>query len=162
NSQAAVQEATIPMIGILESRSTDRQASAATPVRALRLNIRGALRRKRLSSRQKGLRCATPCPMRRRALLLSVLFGCASTGPRPPLAKKEAHIETWHGQRRADDYFWLRQKGTPEVEDYLRAENAYTDSAMKPTEALQNKLYSEMLARIKQTDLSVPYQKRGY
>jgi oligopeptidase B len=100
--------------------------------------------------------------MRRPALLLLVLCGCAVTGPHPPLAKKEAHIENWHGQRRPDDYFWLRQKGTPEVEDYLRAENAYTDSVMKPTEELQAKLYSEMLARIKQTDLSVPYEKRGY
>src|SRR5215471_11118132 len=100
--------------------------------------------------------------MKRPALFLLVLVGCASTGMQPPVAKKEAHVETWHGQRRVDDYFWMRKKGTPAIEDYLRAENAYTDTVMKPTEALQKKLYDEMLARIKQTDLSVPYRKRGY
>src|SRR6202011_532439 len=49
-----------------------------------------------------------------------------------------------------------------EVIDYLKAENAYTDAVLVPTEALQEKLYQEMLGRILQTDLSVPYRLRGY
>ena len=50
----------------------------------------------------------------------------------------------------------------PRVLEYLKEENAYTDAVLKPTEELQEKLYSEMLGRILQTDLSVPYRLRGY
>ena len=67
-----------------------------------------------------------------------------------------------HGDRRVDHYDWLRHKESPEVLAYLEAENAYTDAVLKPTEDLQKKLYQEMLGRIQQTDLSVPYRLRGY
>src|SRR4029077_11434144 len=42
------------------------------------------------------------------------------------------------------------------------AENAYTDAALRDTEPFQEKLYQEILGRILQTDLSVPYRLRGY
>src|SRR5205807_1242015 len=67
-----------------------------------------------------------------------------------------------HGDRRVDHYAWLRHKENPEVIAYLKAENAYTDAILKPTEAFQEILYQEMLGRILQTDLSVPYRLRGY
>jgi len=67
-----------------------------------------------------------------------------------------------HGDRRVDHYAWLRHKENPEVIAYLKVENAYTDSILKPTEKFQEKLYQEMLGRILQTDLSVPYKLRGY
>ena len=67
-----------------------------------------------------------------------------------------------HGDRRVDHYDWLRHKNSPEVLAYLEAENAYTDAVLKPTEDFQEKLYQEMLGRIQQTDLSVPYRLRGY
>jgi oligopeptidase B len=67
-----------------------------------------------------------------------------------------------HGDRRVDHYAWLRQKDNPEVIAYLEAENAYTDAVLKPTESFQEKLYQEMLGRIQQTDLTVPYRLRGY
>jgi oligopeptidase B len=81
---------------------------------------------------------------------------------KPPIAKKDPKTYLLHGERRVDDYFWLRAKSNPEVADYLHAENAYTSAVMKPTEPLQEKLYQEMLGRIKQTDLSVPHRDRGY
>ena len=80
----------------------------------------------------------------------------------PPVAKKKTQITKIHGDTLADDYFWLREKSNPEVIDYLKAENVYTDALMKPTETLQETLYNEMLGRIKETDLSVPYPKDGY
>jgi oligopeptidase B len=80
----------------------------------------------------------------------------------PPAARREACIFELHGDRRVDDYFWLREKESPEVRAYLEAENAYTASVLKPTEPLQEMLYQEMLARIKQTDLSVPARFGGY
>jgi oligopeptidase B len=65
-------------------------------------------------------------------------------------------VSTVHGERRVDDYHWLREKESPEVRAYLEAENAYADAVMKPTEALQDVLYEEMLGRIQETDQSVP------
>lgn len=80
----------------------------------------------------------------------------------PPVAKKIPKTTTIHGDTLVDDYFWLREKSNPDVINYLKAENAYTEAVMKPTAALQETLYTEMLARIKETDLSVPYPKDGY
>jgi oligopeptidase B len=67
-----------------------------------------------------------------------------------------------HRDRRIDDYAWLREKQNPEVIAYLNAENAYTDAVLHGTEAFQEQLYQEMLGRILQTDLSVPYRLRGH
>ncbi len=89
----------------------------------------------------------------------------AATGaptPSAPVAKKTPVETTIHNDTRVDEYVWLREKENPEVIAYLEAENAYTDACLKPTEELQEKLYREMLARIQQTDLSVPYTLRGY
>jgi oligopeptidase B len=80
----------------------------------------------------------------------------------PPVARREPVEHVLHGDRRVDHYAWLRHKENPEVIDYLKAENAYTDAILKPTEHFQEKLYQEMLGRILQTDLSVPYRLRGY
>ncbi|HEX7253764.1 MAG TPA: S9 family peptidase [Thermoanaerobaculia bacterium] len=79
-----------------------------------------------------------------------------------PMAKKVEKTETVHGDRLVDDYFWLRDRKDPEVRAYLEAENTYADSVMKPTQTLQESLYQEMLARIKETDLSVPYREGAF
>jgi oligopeptidase B len=80
----------------------------------------------------------------------------AQSGGTPPAAARVPHTTSIHGYTLNDDYFWLRQKSNSEVTKYLEAENAYTQSVMEPTKALQETLYKEMLGRIKQTDLSVP------
>ena len=100
------------------------------------------------------------------------LFACAGaplrpaaldlSAAQPEVARKEAHPSEHFGESLPDDYYWLKQKNTPAVEAYLNAENAYTAAAMKPTEPLQEALYQEMVARIQETDLSVPFQRRGY
>jgi oligopeptidase B len=79
-----------------------------------------------------------------------------------PLALRQPVDHVIHGDRRVDHYAWMRDKKDPRVKEYLEAENAYTDELMKSTEGLQEKLYQEMLGRIQQTDLSVPYLLRGY
>ena len=76
----------------------------------------------------------------------------------PPVARREPHPTHIHGQTLEDDYFWLREKESPEVRAYLEAENAYTDAVMAPTKPLQESLYREMLSHIKETDTSVPYR----
>src|SRR5437764_8729970 len=85
-----------------------------------------------------------------------------ATAPAPPVARKVPHTTTVHGMTLSDDYFWMRDKKNPEVISYLEAENAYTDAMMKGTAALQDKLYKEMLSRIKETDQNVPYPLGGY
>jgi len=86
----------------------------------------------------------------------------AAAAPEPPMARREPVEAILHDDRRVDHYAWLRNRESDEVIEYLKAENAYTDAMLKPTEALQERLYQEMLGRILQTDLSVPYPLRGY
>ena len=96
----------------------------------------------------------------------SALIAAQTTVMKPPIAKKETKITKINGSELTDDYGWMRSakdaktgKVRPEVEEYLTAENAYTEAYMQPTADLQKTLYDEMLGRIKQTDLSVPYRK---
>ncbi|HTY09605.1 MAG TPA: S9 family peptidase [Bacteroidota bacterium] len=79
-----------------------------------------------------------------------------------PVAKIIPKIDAIHGDVRVDNYFWLRDKTNPDVIAYLESENQYTESVMKPAEGLHGELYKEILRRIKQTDLSVPYQYGDY
>lgn len=79
-----------------------------------------------------------------------------------PKATKKPHKLEKHGHTRIDNYFWLRERENPEVIAYLEAENAYTNAQLKDTEALQEELAQEMIARVKQNDQSVPYRYQGY
>src|SRR5690349_18285850 len=82
--------------------------------------------------------------------------------PQPPMAEKKTKTTNIHGVTLVDDYFWLREKTNPAVMSHLKAEDTYTDMVMKPTAALQEKLYNEMLSHIKQTDTNVPYRWGNY
>ena len=68
----------------------------------------------------------------------------------------------FHGRSFPDPYFWLREKGTPDVEKYLEAENAYTEATSADVKPFSEALYQELLGRIKQTDLSVPTRIGGF
>ena len=81
---------------------------------------------------------------------------------RPPMTEKKTKTTRIHNDTMIDDYFWLREKSNPEVIAHLEAENAYAEAMMKPTTALQGKLYKEMVGHIKETDRSVPYRWGGY
>src|SRR6267143_2742842 len=81
-----------------------------------------------------------------------------ATPPQPPMAERKPKTTNIHGETLVDDYFWLREKTNPSVTAHLQAENAYAETVMKPTAALQEKLYNEMLSHIKQTDVNVPYR----
>ena len=95
-------------------------------------------------------------------LLPASLAGQAVQPLQPPLAPRKPKAMTKFGDRRVDDYYWLREKDNPEVIAYLEAENGYARAAMRPLERFGERLYREMLARIKETDESVPYRYRGY
>ena len=85
----------------------------------------------------------------------------------PPVAEKNPVEATQHGITRTDDYAWLRADNwqevmqRPEVLDgairgYLEAENDYTAAMLADTDELQETLFAEMKARIKEDDTSVP------
>ncbi|MDH3680574.1 MAG: oligopeptidase B, partial [Acidimicrobiia bacterium] len=77
----------------------------------------------------------------------------------PPIAERRpAERERW-GEVVADDYGWLRDGDDPAVIAHLEAENAYTESVLGAAGDLQERLYQEIKARIKETDLSVPVRK---
>ncbi|MEP7301132.1 MAG: S9 family peptidase [Caldimonas sp.] len=77
----------------------------------------------------------------------------------PPLAPREPKDVTVHGDRRIDDWFWLRERDDPRTLAYLQAENAWADAWFAPHAALKETLYQEMFSRIQQDDDSVPYRK---
>jgi oligopeptidase B len=81
--------------------------------------------------------------------------------PAPPKAEARPYSYERHGVRVEDPYAWLRDKGYPKVDDrqvldYLKAENAYFEAAMKPHAALTEEIFQEMKGRIKEDDSSVP------
>ena len=84
-----------------------------------------------------------------------------------PVAEKKAKELVAHGDTRIDNYYWMNdyfKKGpdSTKVVDYLKAENAYFDTMMSGTKTFQENLYTEMKARIKEKDESVPVFKNGY
>ena len=74
-----------------------------------------------------------------------------------PQAKKIEKILESHGDKRVDDYFWMKERENPEVTAYLEEENDYCDLMMKDTSTFQQQLFEEMKARYKEDDESLPY-----
>jgi oligopeptidase B len=95
-------------------------------------------------------------------ILFTVGLLGAHAAPQPPQAAKHPHVSVWHAQQVDDPFFWLRDRGNPEVIKYLEAENAYTEAMTFDLQPFVDVLYREMLGHIKQTDLSVPVRRGGY
>ncbi|MDD4416166.1 MAG: oligopeptidase B, partial [Proteiniphilum sp.] len=82
--------------------------------------------------------------------------------PAPPVAEINSVTFTNFGKQRIDNYHWLKDKKNPKVIDYLKAENAYTDSLMASTETLRQTIYNEIVGRIKEDDETYPSFRDGY
>jgi len=106
-------------------------------------------------------------------LISTLLLSACMQNSTPPDVAKKPHEMTIHGDTRVDDYYWMRltdeQKSaeekdshTQEVVDYIDAENDYTESRLKHTKKFQDKLFDEIVGRIKKDDESVPYLDNGY
>jgi oligopeptidase B len=86
----------------------------------------------------------------------------SSPPPEAPQAPREPKDVSVHGDRRVDDWFWLRERDDPRTLAYLQAENAYAEAWFRPHAALKETLYQEMFSRIQQDDASVPYRKGAW
>ena len=118
-------------------------------------------------------------------ILILMTVGCAETDKNYtsqmilnteieiPVAQQIPHKHEIHGDVRLDNYYWMKlsddQKNadnpdeqTQDVLDYLNAENDYTDKMTAHLSNFKEKLFDEIVGRIKQTDMSVPYYKNGY
>jgi oligopeptidase B len=93
---------------------------------------------------------------------LTTLISLNPQAATPPVAPKHLIILSKHGDTRVDDYYWLRHKQDPAVLTYLQAENTYAEAVTKPLQPFEDTLYREMVGRIQETDLSVPYRLRGW
>lgn len=103
------------------------------------------------------------------ALFIVIVIGntviVAQENMKAPVAKKVPKVLSIHGYEVTDNYAWLRDRNKekdPAIIDYLKANNAYTESYMGKYQGLVDTLYKEMLGRIKQDDTSVPYKLGNY
>lgn len=92
----------------------------------------------------------------------------------PPRAKRVPLEIITHGHTRIDEYHWIRDQNwqkfiqgelsfaDPDVEAYIKAENAYTESVMEDTKPLQQELYQTLLSRIKEDDDRPPMKHNNY
>ena len=91
--------------------------------------------------------------------VLLVSFGCVKERqPIPPAAQVRPHETAVNNMVLEDDYYWLRERGSKEVLDYLKAENVYADAIMAKHQELRTAIYNEILDRLNDTDESVPYK----
>jgi oligopeptidase B len=108
------------------------------------------------------------------ALLLAACAGDAPARPEPesmpksepvpPIAAVRPQVVASPNGNRTDEYYWLRDdtRENPEVIGYLEAENAYKAAMTAHSQALEDRVYAEIIARIKQDDATVPYRLRGH
>ncbi|WP_449284012.1 S9 family peptidase [Luteimonas yanweni] len=98
-------------------------------------------------------------------LLMTLTSHAATPTPAPPDVEKRAHeVRAPHGAVRQDEYYWLRDDAREDkaMLAYLEAENAYVDAVVAPLQPVEEALYDEFVARIKQDDASVPFRERGW
>ena len=98
------------------------------------------------------------------ALAMTAPTHAADTPTPPDVAKKPHVVRAPFGAERQDEYYWLRDdtRKDPAMLAYLQAENAYADVLLAPSKPVQDAMYGEIVARIKQDDASVPFRERGW
>jgi oligopeptidase B len=91
----------------------------------------------------------------------------AAAPPAPPRAAPRPLGTVRHAVTLTDEFAWLKDPQwqavmrdpsllDPDIRAYLEAENAYADAALAATAGLQDALFAEMKARIKEDDADVP------
>ncbi|KGR79192.1 S9 family peptidase [Ureibacillus manganicus] len=76
-----------------------------------------------------------------------------------PEAKRVPYTHELHGDRREDEYYWLKDRTNPEVIQYLEEENRYYEENMKPLEKHTEQIYQSMVDRVPESEVKVPVQR---
>ncbi len=79
-----------------------------------------------------------------------------------PVAEKIPHVMSEHGVKRVDNYYWMNERDSPKVIQYLNDENSFTEQSTADLKPLEETLFQEFKKRIKEDDQSLPYKKNGY
>ena len=89
-------------------------------------------------------------------------LGRNQSGLEFPCAKRVPQERVFHGDTFVDDYEWLRDKDSPEVREYVAAQNRYCAARMEPLKTLRTTLFEEFKSHVQETDMSVPTRMDGY
>jgi oligopeptidase B len=79
-----------------------------------------------------------------------------------PRVEKRPHPITRHGDTRVDPYYWLMDRGDPDVIAHLEAENAFLRTSLSPLKDLEDTIFEEIKSHIEETDTSVPVRKGAW
>lgn len=100
-----------------------------------------------------------------RVLFLAAALAAAACTPeaeKSPMPEKIPQELEIHGDVRVDNYFWLNDRDNPAVIAWIEKQNAWTDKVMAPMAGLKQTLFEEMKGRIKEDEMSAPYQDGDY
>jgi len=80
----------------------------------------------------------------------------------PPSAERRPVILTAHGDKRVDDWYWLRERDDPALAELLDAEAAYLQAATEAVQPLIETVYRESISRVYLTDVTLPAPKGAW
>ncbi len=106
--------------------------------------------------------CGTERSVAPRTLLLKSSHVHNASPDKPPIPARHAIVHRAHGDERIDEYAWLRDRDDPAVIAHLEAENAWTERALAHLGPLRERVYSEIVARVQQSDTSAPIRRGPY
>lgn len=88
-------------------------------------------------------------------------FSIESMAQNLPKAPQQPKALTTHNHTRIDPYYWMNERDTPPVLDYLKAENSYCENYFKRLQPLVDGLMTEFDKRIDPNDKSAPFKLNG-
>lgn len=96
------------------------------------------------------------------SLFLLMILNLEGGKMKAPLPVKEPYKMELHGDIRIDNYYWMRERDSKKVLDYLRKENRYTDNFMKDYKTFEKKIFNELKAMVKEDDETAKVKYKNY
>lgn len=90
------------------------------------------------------------------------LNAMSDSATKPPIAPKVAHEFHEHGYTRQDPYFWMRERDTKPVLDYIEAENRYARFNLDPQEKMKDQIFQELKQRELESYDTFPVERKNY
>lgn len=90
-------------------------------------------------------------------IFLSLFFMKQINAQIQPQAVKKDTLLSKHGHTRTDSYFWMNQRDSKKVLDYIKEENVYSENYFRRLNSLQNNILNEFETRIDPNEVSAPF-----